>query len=151
MTKNDARKVYYPDRAFRCEIPEDLRGKKVRATWITFRERSIWCLDFSGYENDPEGLRNEIEVSDVVIKQQAENSLLVAIVLHQTKMTPEIVGFFRTNAERRPNPIHKMAVLFLPGARRGGDRGGQHGGWPRPTRFLNDYEQAKEWLVKERD
>ena len=151
MTKNDARKVYYPDRAFRCEIPEDLRGKKVRATWITFRERSIWCLDFSGYENDPEGLRTEIEVSDVVIKQQAENSLLVAIVLHQTKMTPEIVGFFRTNAERRPNPIHKMAGPFMPSHRGRWHRVASHGGGARKTRLLHDYEQAKEWLVKERD
>jgi len=145
----DIARVYYADRALRCEIPEHLRDKRVRATWISYRERSIWCLDFSGYENNPEGLRTEIELSDVVIRQQPKNSLLVAVVLHQTRMTPEIRAFFQGSAAREPNPIHKMAVLFLPTVRRWWYRAVQHGVWPKHTAFLNDYEQAKAWLVRE--
>jgi hypothetical protein len=140
---------YYPDRAFGCEIPEHLVGKRVRATWVTYQERSLWCCDFSGYENNPQGLKTEIEISDAVIRQQAENSLLVAVVLSQTKMAPEIVEFFRANALRSPNPIRKMAVLFLSDFRRWWYQTVQGGIWPRHTAFLNDYEQAKKWLIRE--
>jgi hypothetical protein len=142
-------RTYHPDRAFNCEIPEHLRGKKVRATWITYKERSIWCCDFAGYESDPQGLLTEIEVSDSVIKQQPENSLLVAVVLDKRGLTPEIAEFFRINTARTPNPIRKMAVLFLPGFRRRWYEWVQHGVWPAHTGFLDDYEKAKEWLIKE--
>ena len=150
MTRpNDTRRVYYPDRAYSCELPEYLLGKRVRATWITYRERSIWCCDFSGYGANPQGLRTEIEVSDIVIRQQPENSVLVAVVLYKTKMVPEIIDFFRTNTTRTPNPIHKMAILFLPGFRRIWYQAVQHGVWPEYTRFLDDYEKAKDWLIKD--
>ena len=106
-------RIYYPDRAYNCEIPEYLSGKRVRATWITFKERSIWCCDFAGFETNSQGLLTELEVSDSVIKQQPENSLLAAVALHKTKMTPKIVEFFRINATHKSNPIRKMAVLFF--------------------------------------
>jgi len=145
----DTSRFYYADRAYKIEIPEHLKGKQVRATWVTYKERSLFGCDFSGYESDPEGLHIEIEYSDLVIKQQPANSLLVAVVLHKTKITPEIIEFFRINAVREHNPIRKMAVLFLPDYRRFWYRWVQHGIWPDHTCFLDDYEQAKKWLISD--
>jgi hypothetical protein len=141
--------VSYPDRALRCELPAHLRGRDFRAKWVSYKERSLWCCDFSGYETDPQGLLAEIEVSDTVIRQQPENSLLVAVVLYKTKMTPEIAEFFSINAHRPQNPVRKMAILYVSDFRRLWYTRVKRVSWPKATRFFDDYEQAKSWLVKD--
>jgi hypothetical protein len=51
-------------------------------------ERSAWCCNFSDFEADHQGLLAEIVVSDAVIRQQYEGSLLVAVDVYKTRMTP---------------------------------------------------------------
>jgi hypothetical protein len=130
-------------------IPHIFRGKKTRAIWISHRERDIWCCAFSGFETDRQGFLAEIEASDEVIRQQPENSLLVAVDLYKTKLGPEIEHFFRTNAHRTPNPIRKMAVLYLSEIQKLRSRIGRRMPCPSNTRFFDDYERAKDWLVGE--
>jgi hypothetical protein len=124
-------------------------AKKLRATWVSRRERDIWCLDFSGFAADRAGLIAEIEASDAVIRQQREDSLLVAVDLCKMEMTPEIAEFFRVNASRPRNPIRKMAVLYVTSGRRLWYRLTRRVTWPKQARFFDDYEKAKDWLVGE--
>ncbi|MCE1255677.1 MAG: hypothetical protein LWX83_19260 [Anaerolineae bacterium] len=146
---NNSPFVYHADRALLTDIPEHLTGKKVHATWITYKERSIWCCDFSGYGKNPQGLSTEIEISDMVIRRQAQNSLLMTLVLYKTPISPEIAFFLKKLTLCTPSPIHKMAVLFLSDFNKAWYRFVLHGKWPCHTAFLNDYEQAKAWLVKD--
>ncbi|HRW49165.1 MAG: hypothetical protein M9936_27250 [Caldilinea sp.] len=140
--------VSSPDRALHCEIPEHLQGGKFRATWVTYKERSLWCCDFSGFETDHQGLLAEIEMSDTIIRQQPEASLLAAVVLYKTKMTPEIKEFFRVNSVRPRNPLRKIAILYVSDFQRLWYRSINKVYWPNNTKFFNDYEAAKEWLVR---
>ena len=141
-------RVSYADRALHCEIPEHLQGRKFRATWVSYKERSLWCCDFSGFGANRQDLQAEIEMSDTVIRQQPEDSLLVTVVLYKTKMTPEIEEFFRVNTTRSPNPIRKMAILYVSDIQRFWYQVINRVQWPKNTKFFDDYEEAKEWLVR---
>lgn len=87
--------------------------RRIRATWTSRNETHLWCLDFSDFGSDRTGLITEIEVSEAVIEQHAENSLLVAVALHHATMQPELAAFFNRWATRAKNPIHKMAILYV--------------------------------------
>ena len=123
--------------------------KRIRATWISRKERNIWCCDFGGFEGDLSGLITEIEASQFVIRQQAEDSLLVAVDLCQAKMTPEIAAFFNTYSSQAKHPIHKMAVLGLSIFHRFWYRWFDGVNWPTNARFFGDWEKAKDWLIEE--
>ena len=123
--------------------------KRIRATWISRKERNIWCCDFGGFEGDLSGLITEIEASQFVIRQQAEDSLLVAVDLCQAKMTPEIAAFFNAYSSQAKNPIHKMAVLGLSTFQKFRYHWFEGGNWPTNARFFDDWEKAKDWLIEE--
>ncbi len=123
---------------------------RTRATWVSRKERDLWCLDFSGLDDDQPGLLAEIEASQAVIRRQPENSLLVAIVLPATRLAPELVEFLNTYACPAPNPIHKLAILGVSAWQRFWYRQAQGVIWPTNARFFDDYELAKDWLVAER-
>lgn len=123
---------------------------KIRATWVSRRERSIWCLDFAGFESDPQGLAAEIEASARVIRQQVEDSLLVALYLHHPNMTPELVAFLKTISNPMKNPIHKMAIIGVGALDRIWLERIKGISFPKNAAFFGDYEKAKDWLVSER-
>ena len=91
----------------------------------------------------------EIEASEAVIEQHAENSLLVAVALYQVTMQPELVAFFNRWATRAQNPIHKMAILYVSGWERIWAHVVKGVTWPKNSQFFDDYEKAKDWLVSE--
>lgn len=91
----------------------------------------------------------EIEASEAVIQQQAENSLLVAVALHQATMMPELTAFFKRYAGKERNPIRKMAILYVTRWQRIWFRLAHGVTWPQNARFFDDYEKAKDWLVSE--
>lgn len=124
--------------------------KRTRATWVSRKEVPIWCCDFGGFGSDRESLVAEIAVSQAVIDQQVENSLLVAVDLNDTKLMPEITAFFNSYANRTRNPIRKMAILGLSDFQRFWYRRVKHVAWPKKSRFFADWEKAKDWLVIEK-
>jgi len=63
-------------------------------------------------------------------------------------MTSEIEEFFRVNATRSPNPIRKMAILYVSDIQRFWYKVINRVQWPKNTKFFDDYEEAKEWLVR---
>jgi len=121
--------------------------RRTRATWITRKEVPIWCCDFGGFGADRAGLDAEIAISQAVIDQQAENSLLVAVDLNDAPLTPEIAEFFNDNASRPRNPIRRLAILGVSDFQRFWYRWARHVSWPQQARFFSDWEQAKDWLV----
>jgi hypothetical protein len=123
---------------------------RTRATWVSRKERDLWCLDFSGLDDDRPGLLAEIEASQAVIRRQPDNSLLVAIVLHGARLAPELVEFLNECACPGRNPIHKLAILGVSRWQRIWHRWVTGVAWPRNARFFDDYELAKDWLVAER-
>ncbi len=122
----------------------------IRATWVSRKEVPLWCCDFGGFGSDRAGLQAEIAASQAVIDQQAENSLLVAVDLSDATLTPEIADFFNTNARHARNPIRRLAILGLSDFQRLWYRYVKHVNWPKQSRFFQDWEQAKDWLVSER-
>ena len=122
---------------------------RVRATWISYKEVNIWCCDFGGFGSDHLGLLAEIAASQAVIDRQAENSLLVAVDLNAAQMTPEIITFFNGNASRKKNPIRKMAILGVSGFQRFWYTTVKRVAWPAKSKFFDDWEKAKIWLVTE--
>jgi hypothetical protein len=75
--------------------------------------------------------------------------LLVAIDLSDTAGWPEITAFFNANAGRARNPIRKRAILGLSNFQRWWYQRVRRVVWPKQSRFFNDWEQAKAWLVGE--
>ncbi len=123
---------------------------KPRATWVSRKERDIWCLDFAGLGGDRADLLAEIEASQAVMRVQPANSMLVALVLDEAGATPEVVNFINTYACLERNPIHKMAILGLTHWQRFWLSRRQGVTWPKNARFFDDYELAKDWLVEDR-
>lgn len=109
---------------------------RTRATWVSRKERSLWCCDFTAFGADRRALLAEIETSDLVIRQQSPDSLLVAVVLWNTPLSPELAHFFRINTERQSNPIHKLAVLGVSRRQRLWYRLTKRVTWPSGTRFF---------------
>ena len=120
---------------------------QLHTRWVSRRERDLWCIDFSGYEQDAAGLQREIDAAETVLCSYPDNSLLVAINLYGTRISIPIASFFNRNTH---NPtIHKFAIIGVSGQRRFWCKKVQHVTWPAPHRFFDDYEQAKDWLVGE--
>lgn len=124
--------------------------RPTRAKWVSRKERSLWCCDFSDFEGDAQALAREIEVSDATICQQPAGSLLLAVDLCRTHLNPQIIAFFEANARRNPNPIRKLAVVNLSRFQQFWRRRIRPMVWPSHTRFFDDWEQAKDWLVSDR-
>ena len=123
--------------------------KTIRATWVSRKEKSIWCCDFSGFESDHAGLLAEIAAAEAVIYDQPANSLLVAVDLYQTRMEPEVAAFFQKCARPAPNPIRKMAILYVSSLKQIWLKAVKGATWPAQAKFFSDYERAKDWLVGE--
>jgi hypothetical protein len=120
-----------------------------QAKWVTYKEVPLWCCDFGGLGSDHSRLLAEIAAAQVVIDRQVENSLLIAVVLTDATLTPEIVAFFNTNARHPHRPIRKMAILGVSDFQRFWYRRIKHVSWPQKSKFFSDWEKAKEWLVTE--
>jgi len=124
--------------------------RRVNSKWLTKRETSFYTIDFSGLGADHQGLLAEMKTAEAVIGKQGENSLLVAIDIHQTEMMEELVQFFKTNASQPKNPIRKMAIVGISGFQRTWYTWAKGIVWPKNARFFSDYEDAKDWLIGER-
>jgi hypothetical protein len=124
--------------------------RRVHSTWISRKEVRIYCIDFSGLGSDHAGLGIEIEASEDVICQQPVNSMLVTVDLHLSEMMPEIVAFLNKCASRQQNPIRKMVILGITGLQRFWYPLVKGVTWPQNAIFLDDFEQAKDWLIAER-
>lgn len=120
---------------------------KLHTRWVSRRERDLWCIDFSGYEHDAAGLQREIDAAEEVLRTYPDNSLLVAINLYGTRISAPIAAFLKRNTH--DPAIHKFAIIGMTGLRRLWCERVQHVTWPKPRRFFDDYEQAKDWLVGE--
>ena len=124
--------------------------QRTRATWTSRNERDLWCRDFSGLDDDRPGLLAEIEASQAVIRRQPADSLLVAIVLRDARLPPELVAFLNACACPERNPIHKLAILGVSPWQRLWHQRARGVTWPTNARFFDDYELAKDWLVADR-
>ncbi len=127
----------------------NLKPQRVSAKWVTYREVPLWCCDFGGFESDRERLVAEIAAAQVEIDRRPENSLLIAVVLTNALLTPDLIAFFTDNARRSHSSIRKLAILGLSDFQRFWYRRVKHIVWPKPSRFFSDWEQAKRWLVSE--
>jgi hypothetical protein len=125
--------------------------RRVNSKWLTKRETSFYTIDFSGLGADRNGLLAEMKAAEAVLSKQADHSLLVAVDAHQTEMTDELVEWFSSFATRAHNPLRKMAILGISPFKRAWYRWTKGIIWPKSARFLNDYEDAKDWLIGEKD
>ncbi len=123
---------------------------KTRAKWVSYKERDLFGCDFSGFGSDRSSLAAEIQVSEAIIRQQAENSLLLAVYMHEAAPTPELIRFFERSCCPVKNPIRKMAILGVSNIQRIWYQRVKGISWPKNARFFDDYEKAKAWLVAER-
>jgi hypothetical protein len=124
--------------------------RRVNSKWLTKKETSFYTIDFSGLGADRQGLLAEMNTAQAVIGKQGENSLLVAVDCHQTEMMAELVQFFKTYSSP-PNPIRKLAIVGISGFQRGWYRFTKRVVWPKNARFFADYEEAKDWLIGEKN
>jgi hypothetical protein len=124
--------------------------RRLRATWVTYKEVPLWCCDFGGFGSDRAGLQAEIAASQAVIDQYPANSLLVAVDLSGVTWLPAITAFFNANADRPANPIRRLAILGVSGFQQRWYRYTKHIIWPKQARFFSEWERAKAWLVSER-
>jgi hypothetical protein len=125
--------------------------RRVNSKWITKRETSFYTIDFSGLGADRQGLLAEMNTAEAVMDKQGENSLLVAVDCHQTEMMAELVQFFEICASRPKNPIRKLAILGISGFQRTLYRWTKGVVWPKNAHFFADYEDAKDWLIGEKN
>jgi len=70
--------------------------------------------------------------------------------MRKPTVTPELVGFFKVNASREKNPIHKLAIIGVSGFERFWLHSMKGILWPKNAAFFMDYEEAKDWLVGEK-
>jgi hypothetical protein len=115
---------------------------------LSYKLTKIYCIDFSGHGSDQAGLAREVNAVNKVLNQQAPNSMLVTLDMHQSKLTPEVVAFFH-NASLPASPIRKLAIMGVNSFQRTWYRLAYQIQWPKNTIFLNDYETAKAWVIRE--
>ncbi len=118
---------------------------RIHTCWLNTRNTRIFCVDLSSLDGNPAGLAAEIQAARAVIEAQPENSLLVTVDLHHTRLTLEIERLLRDSAR----PVRKMAILGVPGLRRAWYSLAGRAAWPGRARFFADFEQAKDWLAAE--
>jgi hypothetical protein len=121
---------------------------RIRSTWLSYKLTQIYCIDFSGYGADQAGLAREVNAVNKILGQQAINSMLVTLDMHQSKLTPEVVAFFHC-ACQPDSPIRKLAIMGVNSAQRAWYRLAHKIHWPKNAVFLNDYETAKAWVIRE--
>ncbi len=124
-------------------------NKMVRSKWVSFKEKSLWACGFDGWKADRQGLAAEIQAVETFMWQQLPDSMVVALNLDDTQLTPELVEFFKKSSKREKNPIRKLAILGVSAWQRIWYQQAKGIVWPKNAKFFDDWEKAKAWLVGE--
>jgi hypothetical protein len=125
-----------------------VKSQRLHTKWVSFRNTPLFCIDLSGCEAGDERFVREIQMAEQIFTGRPAKSMLVALDLSLTRLTPEICAFIRAHAGPA-DPLRKLAVMGLSGFQRAWLRLTHRLAWPENTAFFKEYERAKEWLVSE--
>ena len=121
----------------------------MKSRWMTHKGKRIFHADFSGFGQDINGLKAEIEIALAEIEHQPPNSVVVMVDIRSTVISAEAASFIKQNSLRVQPQLHRTAivtqatgfkkVIFDAIARFTG----------RQIPLFDDPETAKEWLVQD--
>ena len=123
----------------------------MKSHWITHKgERILYC-DYRDYSlSDFEALKAELEEVEELLSQESEGSVLGLTDIRGSVASREVVALFKDSATRTARHIERQAVVGVTGIKKvlydvvvrvsGQD-----------ARAFEDVEQAKDWLVEERE
>jgi hypothetical protein len=142
------RQAFHPKEII-LRLVTTMKKQRLRSTWLSHKNTRIYCIDFSGYGSDRDGVLREIAAADKVLAATGANSLLVTLDLSLTPMMPEMAAFISQRARGADDPVRKMGILGISGIRRWWYQVTKKITWPGRARFFPNYEEAKNWIVAE--
>jgi hypothetical protein len=121
----------------------------MKSQWIEHKGKRIFFADYSGFGQDPEGLRKEMEPAVNLIAVEPSRSVRVLVNFEGTVETRANLDVVRMLTSRSNHAVLKRALLGVHGVRRlfittfGNVIQGTH------VKAFDSREKALDWLVAE--
>lgn len=120
----------------------------IKSRWVVWNGVGILHLDYSGFKQDIEGLREEVRQADEEIQREPKGSVLVLIDLRDTVATGAVVSLFKESSALTNPYVRKHALIGVTGMKRFlADKVAKLA--RRPMRLFDTPEQALDWLAKD--
>ncbi len=123
--------------------------KRLRSVWISHKGNPMFGLNVTGYGSDWEGIVAEINAAEKMLCRKPWNSVLMVIDLAYTDFVPEVAAFINAHQGQQGDTIRRLAIIGVPGFKRWWYRVTKKVTWPKHSRFFDEHEKAKAWLVGE--
>jgi hypothetical protein len=119
----------------------------MQSRWRSWKGQELLHLDYSGFKNDFDALRAEVEQADAIVMRQRRNSVLVLIDLRDTVASTAVVSMFKQSSPLTEPFIRRHALLGVTGIKRFlADKVARLTG--RAMRAFDTEEKAFDWLVE---
>ncbi len=127
---------------------------RLRSVLITHKLIPLYGMNLCGYGADAAAIRAEIEAAEEILRAVHKNVHLVGLDISDTNMTAEIAAMLSAFLNAHPggsgDPLHRLAVIGVPAAKRLWWKWKWKIEWPPTARFFTAQEDAKAWLIGER-
>jgi hypothetical protein len=119
----------------------------IKSRWIIWHGVGVLYLDYAGFKQDIEALREEVRQADEEIQREPKGSVLVLIDLRDTVATGAVVTLFKESSALTNPYIRKHALIGVTGMKRFlADKVAKLA--RRPMRLFDTEQQALDWLTK---
>ncbi len=122
---------------------------RMQSRWISYENTPLFGINLDGFGADRQRLQAEIEAVESILRQKERGTVLAVVDLALTDIGPEAAAFLSAHAGQEGDPIRKMAIIGVSPMRRLWYRLARKIFWPRHTRFFDEHEKAKPWLISE--
>ena len=120
----------------------------LKSRWVTWNGVGVLYLDYAGFKQDIEGLRQEVAEADAEIQREPRGSVLVLIDLNDTVASGAVVSLFKDSSALTDPYVRRHALIGVSGMKRFlADKVARLA--RRPMRLFDTREAALDWLTKD--
>ena len=119
----------------------------MRSRWIEYQSKRILFADYSGFEEDIDSLKKEVDTITDILVHEPEGSVLLLVDVSNTAGTGKVVDLIKQSAFTVRPYVAKTAVVGVEGYRRIFLRAVATFSGMELTP-INTLEEGKDWLIK---
>ena len=90
----------------------------LKSRWVTWNGVGVLYLDYAGFKQDIEGLRQEVAEADAEIQREPRGSVLVLIDLNDTVASGAVVSLFKDSSALTDPYVRRHALIGVSGMKR---------------------------------
>jgi hypothetical protein len=122
----------------------------MKSRWMVWKGTRFLYQDFTNFERDLAGLRQEVDGADEMILREPKGTVLAIADLSGTVTSTQVVDLFKESATRTNGWVGKQAVVGITGVQKVLAQIVSRFS-KQPLHLFSTVDEAKEWLVDEKE